>query len=66
MAEKSITDISRDLRLLFQKGSDALARENTDYALDLFQQVLEREPSFFDCRKALRAVRFVYSAAAGI
>lgn len=57
MAEKSIAEISRDLRLLFQKGSDALARENTDYALDLFNQVLTREPGFFDCRKALRAAQ---------
>jgi len=57
MAEKSIADISRDLRLLFQKGSDALARENTDYALDLFNQVLAKEPGFFDCRKALRAAQ---------
>lgn len=65
MAEKSINDISRDLRLLFQKGSDALARENTDYALDLFQQVLEREPAFFDCRKALRAAQIKKTGGGG-
>ncbi len=57
MAEKSITEVSRDLRLLFQKGSDALSRENLDYALALFQQVLEKEPTFFDCRKALRTAQ---------
>ena len=57
MAEKSIADISRDLRLLYQKGSDALSRDNTDYALDLFNQVLAKEPGFFDCRKALRAAK---------
>ena len=65
MAEKSITDVSRDLRLLFQKGSDALARENTDYALDLFQQVLDKEPTFFDCRKALRAAQTKKSGGGG-
>ena len=57
MAEKSIADISRDLRLLYQKGGEALSRENTDYALDLFNQVLSKEPGFFDCRKALRAAQ---------
>ena len=57
MAEKSIAEIPRDLRLLFQKGSDALSRENTDYAIDLFNQVLTREPGFFDCRKALRTAQ---------
>ena len=50
MAEKSIADISRDLRLLYQKGTEALQRENTDYAVDLFNQVLEKEPAFFECR----------------
>ncbi len=62
MAEKSIADISRDLRLLYQKGSDALSRENLDYALDLFNQVLEKEPAFFDCRKALREAQAKKSA----
>lgn len=64
MAEKIIADISRDLRLLYQKGSDALSRENTDYALDLFNQVLGKEPGFFDCRKALRAAQTKKSAGA--
>lgn len=64
MAEKSITDVSRDLRLLFQKGSDALSRDNLDYALALFQQVLEKEPAFFDCRKALREAQAKKSAGA--
>ncbi len=65
MAEKSINDVSRDLRLLFQKGSDALSRENLDYALALFQQVLEKEPTFFDCRKALRAAQAKKSGGGG-
>jgi tetratricopeptide (TPR) repeat protein len=54
MAEKSSTEISRDIRLLFQKGTDALQRENYDYAIDLFNQVLVKEPGFFDGRKSLR------------
>jgi tetratricopeptide (TPR) repeat protein len=65
MAEKSINEISRDLRMLYQKGADALQRENVDYALDLFNQVLEKEPTFFDCRKALRAAQQKKSGGGG-
>jgi tetratricopeptide (TPR) repeat protein len=54
MAEKSVNDLPRDLRLLFTKGNDALQRENYDYAIDLFNQVLAKEPTLYDCRKALR------------
>jgi predicted Zn-dependent protease len=54
MAEKSLNDLPRDLRMLFTKGSDALSRENYDYANELFTQILAREPAIFDVRKALR------------
>ena len=54
MAEKGVNEIPRDLRPLFTKGNDALARENFDYAINLYHQVLAREPAVVDCRKALR------------
>lgn len=54
MPEKSINDIPREVRPLFTKGNDALARENFDYAVDLFTQVLSRDAALFDVRKALR------------
>ena len=54
MAEKSVNEISRDVRAIFQKGNDALIRENYDYAVDLLMQVLEKEPGFYEGRKALR------------
>ncbi|HWV99367.1 MAG TPA: hypothetical protein VNZ64_06695 [Candidatus Acidoferrum sp.] len=57
MAEKSLQDLPRDLRALFTKGNDALQRENYDYAIDLFNQVLVREPSMHECRKLLRAAQ---------
>jgi tetratricopeptide (TPR) repeat protein len=57
MAEKSVNEISRDVRALFQKGNDALIRENYDYAVDLLTQVLEREPTFYEGRKALRVAQ---------
>jgi len=58
MAEKSINDIPRDLRALFTKGNEAAQRENFDYAIALFNQVLEKEPGLFECRKALRETQF--------
>ena len=54
MAEKSVNEISRDVRAIFQKGNDALVRENYDYAVDLLTQVLDKEPAFYEGRKALR------------
>jgi len=57
MAEKSLSELPRDLRALFTKGNDALQRENFDYAIDLFNQVLAREPGTFDCRRALRTAQ---------
>src|ERR1035438_4973297 len=54
MAEKNINEIPRDLRSIFTKAAEAAQRENYDYALTLFCQVLSREPGFYDARKALR------------
>jgi len=58
MAEKNINEISRDARTLFTKANEAAQRENLDYAIALFGQILEKEPGFYDCRKALRAAQF--------
>ncbi len=65
MAEKSLNDLPRELRLLFTKGADALARENYDYAIDLFNQILARDPSFFDVRKSLREAQLRKSSGRG-
>jgi tetratricopeptide (TPR) repeat protein len=55
MAEKTLNDLPRELRMLFTRGSDALSRENYDYAIDLFTQILVKEPTNYDVRKSLRA-----------
>ena len=65
MSEKSINEISRDARLLFIKANEAGQRENVDYAIALYNQVLEKEPGFLDCRKALRAAQFQKAGAKG-
>jgi tetratricopeptide (TPR) repeat protein len=65
MAEKNLNEISRDARTLFTKGSEALQRENLDYAITLFNQVLENEPLFYDGRKALRTAQFKKAGSGG-
>ncbi len=65
MAEKNINEIPRDARTLFTKGAEAAQRDNLDYAIALFNQVLEKEPAFFECRKALRAAQFKKAGSAG-
>lgn len=64
MAEKNTNEVSRDARVLFQKATEAAQRENLDYAIALFNQLLANEPAFFDCRKALRQAQFKKAGAA--
>jgi len=65
MPEKSLTDISRDLRMLFTKGNEASQRDNFDYAIDLYNQVLAKEPGLFECRKALRTAQMRKAGSGG-
>jgi tetratricopeptide (TPR) repeat protein len=54
MPEKAINEISADARRLFTKANEAAQRENGDYAIALYCQVLEKEPGFIECRRLLR------------
>ncbi|SPE51749.1 Tetratricopeptide domain protein [Verrucomicrobia bacterium] len=65
MAEKSLNELPRDLRALFTKGKDALQRDNFDYAIELFNQILAKEPAFFECRHALRNAQLKKSGNGG-
>ncbi|MGA3266918.1 MAG: tetratricopeptide repeat protein [Verrucomicrobiota bacterium] len=65
MAEKNLSEISRDVRVLYNKGNEALSRENIDYAIALYNQVLEKEPAFFECRKTLREAQFRKAGSGG-
>jgi tetratricopeptide (TPR) repeat protein len=65
MAEKSLNDLTRELRVLFTKGHDALQRDNFDYAIDLFNQVLAREPGLHECRRELRAAQMRKAGSGG-
>jgi len=57
MAEKSIQEISKELRELFEKGKLAYERNNLEYAIQLQEMVLKQEPGFYDAREALRATQ---------
>jgi tetratricopeptide (TPR) repeat protein len=65
MPEKTLNDLPRDLRVLYQKGQDALSRENFDYAIDLFMQILDKEPALVECRRSLRSAQIGKSGAKG-
>ena len=51
--------------MLFTKGNDALQRDNFDYAIDLFNQVLAKQPGLFECRKALRTAQMRKAGSGG-
>ena len=55
MPEKTLSEIPRNLRELYEKGNAALQKKNYDYAIAIYNQVLAQEPSFYPCREALRA-----------
>jgi len=57
MAEKTLVEIPVAQRELFDKGLAALQKNNLDYAVTLFVQVLKVEPAFYQCREALRAAQ---------
>jgi tetratricopeptide (TPR) repeat protein len=57
MAEKTLVQIPVAQRELFDKGLAALQKNNLDYAVALFVQVLTAEPGFYECREALRAAQ---------
>jgi tetratricopeptide (TPR) repeat protein len=64
MPEKTIHELVPDMRRLYTKAVDAAQRDNHDYAITLFCQILEREPALFEARKALRAAQAHKSAGA--
>ncbi|HEY4415828.1 MAG TPA: tetratricopeptide repeat protein [Verrucomicrobiae bacterium] len=65
MPEKTINEISADARRLFTKATEAAQRENADYAIALYCQILEKEPGFIECRRLLRAEQQQKAGAGG-
>ncbi len=65
MAEKGLNDLPRDLRVLHTRGDEALVRENFDYAIELFTQILSREPAVYEVRKGLRTAQLKKAGSGG-
>src|SRR5208282_3109338 len=57
MAEKTTNQIPRLLREQWEKGKMALERHNDEYAVAIFNQALEKELAFYECREALRVAQ---------
>jgi predicted Zn-dependent protease len=64
MPEKTIHQLSPDMRRLYTKAVEAAQRDNHDYAMTLFCQILEKEPELFEGRKALRTAQAAKAAGA--
>ena len=58
MAAKLLAELSDLAQQLYKKANDAVNRQNYGYAIELLNQILEMEPSFFDGRKLLRGVQW--------
>ncbi len=50
---------------MFEKGMAAVQRNNLDYALVIFNQVLSKEPGFYECRENLRGAQLKKAGAGG-
>jgi tetratricopeptide (TPR) repeat protein len=65
MPEKTIAEVPRSLRELYEKGNAALQKKNFDYAIAIYNQILASEPAFYPCREALRACQFQKAGQSG-
>jgi tetratricopeptide (TPR) repeat protein len=65
MPEKTLAEVPRNVRELYEKGNAALQKKNFDYAIAIYNQVLSGEPGFYPCREALRACQFSKAGAGG-
>jgi len=54
MPEKSLSELTRDLRMMYTRAHEAYQRDNLDYAIELFTQVLTQEPRVHEVRRLLR------------
>ena len=57
MAERTLDNIDRVTRDLFEKADYAVARGNLDYAIEMLMQCVKTEPNFIKGRQILRAVQ---------
>ncbi|HTG42895.1 MAG TPA: tetratricopeptide repeat protein [Verrucomicrobiae bacterium] len=53
------------MRELYEKGNAALQKKNFDYAIAIYNQVLNTEPGFYPCREALRSCQLSKAGSGG-
>jgi tetratricopeptide (TPR) repeat protein len=63
MAEITINQLPPEIRRTHTKAIEAAQRDNHDYAMTLFAQVLSKHPGFFEGRKQLRAAQLAKAGA---
>jgi tetratricopeptide (TPR) repeat protein len=63
MSEITLNQLPPEMRRLHSKAVEAAQRENHDYAITLFAQVLERHPGLLEARKQLRAAQLAKAGA---
>jgi len=54
MERKDISGVSSDLRASYQKAVQAIDKNNAEYAVNLLQVILSKEPGFVQAREKLR------------
>lgn len=57
MPEKSVQQLPSTLRELHDRGMAAIQKSNFDYAVTLFNTLLKQDPTFYECREALRVAQ---------
>jgi tetratricopeptide (TPR) repeat protein len=65
MTEKGHNEVGMEVRQLWERGYENLEKKQYDYAMELLSMAVEKEPSFFECRMALRAAQVKKHEAAG-
>lgn len=56
MEIKNIGDISSELLALYKRATEAIKKNNIEYAIDLLKLVVLREPAFLQARQDLRSI----------
>ena len=65
MPEKDHNEVGLEVRQLWERGYENLETKHYDYAMELLSMAVEKEPSFFECRMALRAAQVKKHETAG-
>lgn len=58
MEEKTMKDISKRCRELYQRGDKAFKQKNFPFAVEMFRELLKVEPAFGEARTKLRKAQF--------